>query len=316
MTPAFDRVRTLLARGFPPAAMERRIEPALADWSHEYLRAVDRGARWRARWVLVSGATSVLKVIGLVAIDRTIQACVRPDAATRAATRTSLPIFVAVVSLATAVFAWLPFNTTPTYPARSSQDLLLLIPQALPLAIPLGLLASIVVGLHRRLSGNAAIAVLTGALMCSVVSFTTVAWLAPATNQVYRTRVVGYEPAKGDNELTLGEVQAQVEAIRAFDPAAPARRLSVNFHMRWAYAWAPLVAALFGLAAARRVRRPPTRAILALVACVGWLLLVRAGAYFAYRGDLAPLLGAWLPNLTFIVAALLASSRAPRSAAS
>jgi hypothetical protein len=300
MTSAFDRVRTLLARILAPAAMERRVEPALADWSHEYFRAVTRGTRWRARWVLVSGAMNVLTVVGLVTLDRCVGALVHPDAATRAAMTTSLPIFVAVVSLATAVFAWLPFNTTPTLSAREPQDLLFLIPQALPLAIPLAIVAAIVIGLRSRLSGDVAIVVLTGALSCSVVSLATVAWLAPATNQAYRTHVLGWEPPKGDNELTLSEMRARIAAIRAFDPEAPARRLSVNYHVRWALSWTPLTLALFGLAVTRSARRAITRAVVSLLACAAWLLLLRTGAFVAYKGVLDPVLGAWLPNLAFI----------------
>jgi hypothetical protein len=140
-------------------------------------------------------------------------------------------------------------------------ELLYLIPQALPIAVPLGLMVANVSGLRTSVNGLA-VWILWAAVSCSVVSFLTLGWWAPAANQAFRVKVIGHEIPKGDNELTVGEIDTRIEQIRAFDPAAPARRLSVLYHTRWALSVTPLVMAMFELALIGRSRRSTGGAVL------------------------------------------------------
>jgi lipopolysaccharide export LptBFGC system permease protein LptF len=294
--------------------MERRIEPALADIRNECLEAHHHGQLWRARRLQLIGVVTIVKVLALVTLEHEVGSLLRSDATTRSALLRLAALFIVVVTMATVALASVPFNTMPVPRPMGAQELLYLIPQALPIALPVGLMFAIVSGLRTSLNGRLAVWILAAAVSCSVVSFVTLGWWAPASNQVFRVKVTGREMAKGDNELTLGELGTRIEAIRAFDPAAPARRLSVLYHARWALSVTPLVLAMFALALSGRRRRTTVGGdlITALLLSWGFVLLLVWTNHLAFRGSVPPLVGAWLPNLTFVgvtAAAMLWSLR-------
>lgn len=133
------------------------------------------------------------------------------------------------------------------------------------------------------------------------MSLLTLGWLAPASNQAYRVRVVGFEIPKGDNELSLGEIAARIGQIRVFDPSAPARRLSTLYHTRVALSATPLVLTVFSLVMIARIgRRRVARVSAALLTCSGFTFLLVWAAYLAFRGAVAPMVAAWLPNSIFV----------------
>ena len=317
MTPTtIDRLRRLGTRICTAAAMERRIEPTLADLRNECLEAYHRGRPWRARWIEVLGVLAIVKVILLVTLDRGAEHLLRPDAEMRSALLKLGAMFGAVVTVTAVALAWVPFNTMPVPHPVDAGELLYLIPQALPIAVPIGLAIAIVFGLSASLPGRLAVWILSAAVTCSVVSFLTLGWWAPVSNQAYRTRIVGQEIAKGENELTLGELSARIEEIRAFDPAAPARRLSVMYHTRWALSVTPLVLAVFALVITGHSRRRTAGSALgAVLSSGGFALLLMWTNYLAYRGSVPPSLGAWLPNITFLgmTMALALGSRKQRA---
>ena len=314
--PMIERLRRLGMRMCAAAAMERRIEPTLADIRNECLEAYHRGRPWRARWIELVGVLAILKVIILVTLECGTESLLQPDAELRSALLRLSAIFGVVVAVTTLALAWVPFNTMPVPRPIDAGELLYLIPQALPIAVPIGLTIAIVFGLGASLSGRLAVWILSAAATCSVVSFLTLGWWAPASNQAYRTKIVGQEIAKGENELTLGELGARIEQIRAFDPAAPARRLSVLYHTRWALSVTPLVLAVFALVITRHSRRITVGSALGgVLASGGFALLLIWTNYLAFRGSVPPSLGAWLPNITFLgmTAALTAYSRGHRA---
>jgi hypothetical protein len=308
MTSLIDRLRRLAAWLCTPASMERRIEPALADLRNEYLDAISRGRYWKSRWIQATGSLIVLNVVFLVTLERGVRSVTAPDARTRTALFESAGIFAIVVALATVVLAWLPFSRTHVPRSPEAHELLYLVPAALSLAIPFGLIPSIVLGVRGRFSGQVRNLVLVWALGCSMVSFANLAWLMPATNQAYRTSVLGIEPGKGPNELTLREIARQIELAPVSGPVAPARRFSFSYHMRWAYSFAPLAVALFALAVTWRVRHTLVMAAVTAAACGGWAVFVMLGTTLAHGGHLAPPLGAWMPNIASIGAAVLMRS--------
>jgi lipopolysaccharide export system permease LptF/LptG-like protein len=281
--------------------MERRVEPTLADWQNEYLEAVQQGRHWPSRWIQFAGVLAVFKVVALVTLEQSAHELAHLDADTRRALARVSAIFGAVTTTATAVLAWVPLNAMPVADPIDLQELLLLIPQALPLAIPLGLTAAVLLGLAGRVPTRIVVGTLTWAAICSVMSFLTLGWLAPASNQAYRTKVVGREIAKGDNELTLDELGTRIEQIRAFDPSAPARRLSTLYHVRVALSATPLVLAVFSLVTISRIRgRRGGRVSASLLACGGFTFLFVWTAYLAFRGAVPPPMAAWLPNIVFL----------------
>ena len=296
-----ERLRRLATRMCTAAAMERRIEPTLADLRNECLEAYHRGRPWRARWIEGVGILAIVKVITLVTLERGSESLLHPDVEMRSALLRLGAIFGAVVTVTALALAWVPLNTMPVPRPIDAGELLYLIPQALPLAVPIGLTMAIVFGLRAFSSGRLAVWILSAAVTCSVVSFLTLGWWAPASNQAYRTKIVGHEIAKGENELTLGELGTRIEQIRAFDPAAPARRLSVLYHTRWALSVTPLVLAVFALVSTRHSRQITVGSALgAVLASGGFALLLIWTNYLAFRGSVPPSLGAWLPNITFL----------------
>jgi Lipopolysaccharide export system permease LptF/LptG len=302
MTPTtIDRLRRLGARICTAAAMERRI---------------DRGRPWQARWIEVLGVLVIVKVIVLLTLDRGTESLLRPDAEMRSALVRLGAIFGAVVTVTAVALAWLPFNTMPLPRPFGAVELLYLIPQALPVAVPIGLTIAIVIGLRASLAGRLAVWILSAAVTCSVASFLTLGWWAPSSNQAYRTRIVGREIAKGERELTLGELGTRIEEIRAFDPAAPARQLSVLYHTRWALSVTPLVLAVFALMiTSHSRRRTAVRALGAVLWCGGFALLLSWTNYLAFRGRVPPSLGAWLPNITFLGATMALALRSRKQTA-
>ena len=86
-----------------------------------------------------------------------------------------------------------------------------------------------------------------------------------------------------------------------FDPSAPARRSSVLYHNRWALSVTPLVLAMCALALTRQRRRTTVDDALAtLLVSGGFAVLLVWTNNLAFRGSVSPLLGTWLPNLTFM----------------
>ena len=296
-----NRLRRVICRVCDPSAMERRVEPTLADWQNEYLEAVQQGRHWTSRWVQFAGMLAVAKVVALVTLEQPAHALAHLDPDTRWALAKMSVIFGVVTTVATGALAWVPFNAVPVGHPVDLQELLLLIPGARPIAIPIGLTAAILLGLAGRVSRRIIVGALTWAAICSVMSFLTLGWLAPASNQVYRTKVMGHEIAKGDNELTLDELATRIEQIRAFDPSAPARRLSTLYHLRIALSATPLVVTVFSLVTISRIRgRRGGRLSASLLACGGFTFLLVWTAYLAFRGAVPPPMAAWLPNVIFV----------------
>ena len=70
MTRPGDRLRRVAARFCSRSAMERLIDPAVADLQAEYQAAVQTGSAWTRVWTLLRGYTACLKVITLCACAR------------------------------------------------------------------------------------------------------------------------------------------------------------------------------------------------------------------------------------------------------
>ena len=102
-----------------------------------------------------------------------------------------------------------------------------LVPQALPLSIPIGLTFGILCGLGRvSASYRSRAVILSLAAAASFVSFTMLAWVVPMANQAFRVAIAGQPLAKGSRELTLGELRM-----------APAMTLRLHHTSAFAAAW-------------------------------------------------------------------------------
>jgi lipopolysaccharide export LptBFGC system permease protein LptF len=160
----------------------------------------------------------------------------------------------------------------------------------------------------RPRSSRLVVIILLLALGGSAVSFANIAWLTPASNQLYREEAIGRPVPRGDGELTLSELQSSAGLF--------SNPRSFLYHARVVLAVAPLTFVVFGLVIATR-RLTRTAAVMsvsaALICCEGGLIW---GAVFTANGVLPGPIAAWLPQAaliatTILVSVFVRSNRAP-----
>jgi Lipopolysaccharide export system permease LptF/LptG len=315
MTEPGARLRSLAARHFDARIMERLIDPVIADLQHEHTTAIRRGRIWRSRKIRFTGYYAALKVIAITTVRHASRGRTATDR--RALSRTIAFSLVGVIVL-TAVLVWPALSTNPRFGAHTSSWLILyLLPQAIALALPFGLMFGILLGLRDRPTTahvQRMIAVL--AIACAIVAFVNDAWLFPAANQAFRELYAGRPIPRGSNELSLG-VLASKAALHLFSGGLRQRLVEFEVHNRVALAFSPFALALFSLgviAAKRRNRGPITMASAALALSFAYFWMLswsRAGV----RGEwLPPEVAAWGPDFVFLAIGLLLFRRRPSSA--
>jgi lipopolysaccharide export LptBFGC system permease protein LptF len=195
-----------------------------------------------------------------------------------------------------------------------------LLPQALPLAIPIGLAFAVAVGLSGRATMNVAKAMTLAMAAASLLSFATLVWGLPAGNQAFRTLVaevarsngelVPSNSQKGPNEMTLAELSRDISSFAASGRHQLARRYLWTFHLRFALAVAVLAVAVLLLAVP--VNHRLFRGLIAFATCFSYWALLYIGEFAIQRDYLAPFAGAWLPNMVLAAAAIVALSYSTR----
>jgi hypothetical protein len=311
MTRPGTRLRLLAQRLCDRSTVERLIDPAIADLQHEYEEAIRRGLMWRARGIRLTGYAVLGKVAAVAAARQALAE--RTSAEHRAVGRT-------VVFSLGAVIVLTPLLLFPALGRFSHRDVstssllvVYLIPQALAVAIPLGLVFGILLGLRDQPStARVNWTILALALLCSSLAFFVVAWLMPAANQAFREMIAGRPLLRGLNELTLGELASADPArvTRVISAGVTTRRLAWEFHLRLVLACAPLVLGLFSIAVTTGPRRNYGRvamSVAALMASLGYVLLFDVRQRVVNSDWVPPLVAAWLPNLVFLMLALLFS---------
>ena len=295
--------------------VERIVEPAIADLQKEYWAVADRVRRVR---VLMAGYAAILQVIALCALRVRVS---RDDGLTIVRTMAwSFTLMIAV----TAVLMLPPLSMVDG--SVSTTVLASLIPQAVPLAIPIGLAFGIALGMSRCTHTRATMRViLLFALAGSLVSFATLAWLMPASNQRFReslTQKAGVEVrlTKGPNEMTFSELKRQAAIAAHADDWFRSGTYAWAFHLRFALSVASIV--LAGLLLVTPLILKAARILAALLACVAYWALLYAGEGLAiyssgpgyhHAGTIPIIVGAWLPNIGLAAAAMLiAASRSLR----
>ena len=301
------RLRAIAALIFTDQTIRLAVDPWIADLQAEYGAALRQARSWRARWVLVTGFFVSVKVLILCGYEDLFRTRhdIQNDA--QALVRTAGFSFVAIVVMT--ILLMVPFLPVVQSPrAGHTRMLLLTIPQALVVAVPVGFTLGILYGLRglvvsRRVAGM----VLIAATVCSIVSFVLVSLIIPKTNQAFRqvlwSRVAITGPSslpKGLNELTLGELREQIDSLSRAGRAFDARLLSVHYQGRWALPWATLALAVFSLSLISR--HDVGRLALTVIACGACFFyeFLRFRAFeLARDGALPAVLAMWLPNLVF-----------------
>jgi hypothetical protein len=279
--------------------MEFLIDPVVADLQMEHGKAVSGGRVWKGRWVRVLGYIAFAKVFAWAGLRGTRLAWHNWSREDHLALVRVLWLSVIGVP---AVSLILYLNEIPTLldlrrmNPQSSLTVLtsFLIPSTLALGLPLGLAMSIAATSGRALSRRVRAAVILIAVAASAGSLINVAWVTPWANQAYREEIMGRPVPRGQNELTLAELNR--EPGGAF-----------MFHTRMVLAIAPLTFAVFGVVTAtrRRFRRVAAMSV-AGAGGVGYVLLLMVGEVMSRRGLVPPVFAAWSPQLLlFAVSSLL-----------
>jgi hypothetical protein len=286
--------------------MERLVDPTVSDLQTEYEDAVTRGRTWESARIWIVGHIALVHVIvlhgGLIGMnthcDRTSddRRAVRRAVAASAAIAIAGTIFITVGPFVNLV-SW----SRPHILEFASYA----IPQALSVSMPIGLTFGILWGLGRTpASRRTRAVVLALALGVCAVSFTMVAWVAPTSNHAFRVSMAGRPLLKGANELTLGELRAQIAAGRGVAPAVSpfdTRRLTLRYHQRWALASAPFVLALFAMACTSRRQWRRMMPFLAGALAIAVYYAIMLWALGAGRDEwLSPFAAAWAPNAVFL----------------
>ena len=299
MTRPGDGLRRIAARFCDQRTMERLVEPIVADLQAEYDAASAHGD-WRARWVVWRGYGALWKALGLHCIMSTLQPS-SSDA--NHSMRRVMAFSIGALVIMTALLILPPMLDFKWVggPLEKLRLILLLVPQALPLSIPMGICIGVVCAMRgRRTSPRHVAAVLAIAAVASFAVWTMLEWGVPAANQAFREilaarlgdgRIVNLDP--GLNELGLSRLSQRTDA-----PAIQHSRLL------WALCFATGPLALFSLGVAGVVRRFSAAIAVSFTAIVlYWAFMasideaVRDGTF---RGA-----GAWVGNILFLLAGVL-----------
>jgi lipopolysaccharide export LptBFGC system permease protein LptF len=195
--------------------------------------------------------------------------------------------------------------------------LALLVPQALPIAIPLGMMMGVFAWSRRREGATRRLLpVVSAAVGCSLASFFVLVRVAPDANQAFRQTVfdayVSADQAgstaplplpRGANELTMGQLRSFVASDTMLTPPDDIRSLAFVYYRRWALAAASLVLTAFALAVAARWGHRRRRMVSATAAGIAAYVILLPAVGRGFFGG-APAAAAWTPNAALLVAAL------------
>jgi hypothetical protein len=293
--------------------MERIVDPLLADLEREYSDAIHHGRLWRSRLILIL-ATSLLKTIAMCQTGVGIRGSHAWTLEDREALSRALKFSAAAAVVATLALAVPPF-TNPHVGVFHPRMFVYVVPQAIVLAVPIGFTLGVFLGLRgRTLSARSTGTVLACAVFCSFACLATLAWIVPPANQEFRQAVFGQTQGgmpvmKSFNELTLGELSERLRSSRRtglidWDPLV----LAYTYHLRWAISCATLVLALFSLAMTRLMVARWAVALAALGTPPSYYALLWAGRAWTLRETLPAFVGAWLPNMVFVLVWLALSA--------
>jgi lipopolysaccharide export LptBFGC system permease protein LptF len=295
--------------------MTRLIDPLIADFQVEYADAVQRGWRWKSRWLQFGAWTAFFKVIVICTWTGWL-AWHRWTADERRMLVRALTFSGVLVSAMTLLLEITPFMPALRY-WRSARLWLYLLPQALPLSITIGATLGIVFGVGgRAFSRRVTSGLVVLALTASVASLINLGWIVPAANQAFRIAVAGRaDLPKGAPELTLGELSQEIDLVERNQNGrvywysttweGHVRELAFNYHNRWALSLSPLVFTLLALSiAAGGAFKRWMLAVAAGGAFFSYYQLLYAGRAWVLSGSMPAYVSAWSPNAIFLTAAL------------
>jgi hypothetical protein len=298
-------LRRLLARVCSADTMARVVDPTLAD------------IRWestRAAWL---GYFSLAKALAFHAVISL------PSIARRAWSDDEYAIpRMTLVTLAAALLSAAALMAPPVWAAqgigrfRGVLLVLTLLPQALMLTLPAALLLAVPLGVrHRPRSPRLARRTMALAIVVSLATLALVVWAVPAANQAFRILVSGNPGLQpGPFEKGFAALREQIDTLNLTPGGrVVARQLEFSLQIRLALAFAPVPLALLALGISGSPtgnRRPWLIGGIALLSYAIGMFPLAIGIGLLLRGSaVPPLLLAWMPNTLTAAIALLLLSR-------
>lgn len=302
------RLRAWAIRYCPPVAIEHLIDPLIADMQWEYADAVARGDAWGTRRALAAGYWAFWRVVVRHAPIWSAQCAHRWAADGDWAVVRAIGYALLALTLLTAALLAPPLLSMRARQQLSVWLVVTVLPQAMALSVPVGVLVGTLCGLHGRLvTPRIRRGILALGLVVSAVMLATIGWVIPEANQAFRVAVAGRHIERGAAELPVQTLREQALTMKSAGQrwgSGPelvrAGKLFVDYHSRWAIAAAALVLSIFALGVtALRVGGVATTLMGSLAPAV----------YLAYLFELGsvqnPLLShetiavvlAWLPNI-------------------
>lgn len=226
-----------------------------------------------------------------------------------------------LVALVAMVTLTVVLEIPPLLSASSSTEAwlsLYSIPQALILAIPLGITVGILFGVPCK---PASMALIGGILCCAVtasmVSFVILTTIVPESNSAYHASALGSTQfTKAGNELTRQEMRDEINRLASSGLPSEARNLDVYYHSRWALAFAAMPLSLFALwFATRRHVRGFTKGFVAALAFLIYLGALAGAEQAARSGVLPPITIGWLPVALLALNGMAVRSRSAKGSA-
>jgi hypothetical protein len=195
----------------------------------------------------------------------------------------------------------LPYLFHSPVPVDARQWLLMalfLAPQALVIAVPVGLTVGMVFGARSRVSSRSLPVVLMFAISASLLTFAIAGWVVPASNQAYRFAAVQWKwhPMRGAAERNLVELHSLMGG------ASASWDVAVSYYARFAVSCSPMAFALFGVWAA--TLGGVTRRLLAVATACAYVALIMAVDPQQAKA-FSPFIVAWFPTTSIAALASL-----------
>jgi hypothetical protein len=281
---------------FRPPTIERLIDPIISDLQIEYNATL--GGSWRRRGVLLRAYCGFWKALAIHTV-----LSVGGGSAERNEFRRAIAFSCLACAIGTVLLALPPLVNGIRLPTGKTHQLMLaltLIPQALPISIPVGVCIGIMsAGCGRTLTRRHLLNTLMIGFTAACVVWVVLEWGVPLGNQTFRDIVIA--------EVTDGRVVHIEPGLNELGFSGLARRKDVaavrHYHLLWALSFAAIPLAMFTLATGARLRHPVSRGSVILLMLFAYYVLLWVSHSSLRHG--APILVTWAPNVVFLTAGLM-----------
>jgi hypothetical protein len=281
------------------STIERIVDPILADLQVEYAAAA--GSSWRRRGVLLRAYLGFWKAL---IIHAALSMGGRSGPGEEAVFRRAIGFACLAFALVTVLLALPPLADGISVVRGKAQQVMLaltLVPQALPISIPVGMCIGMMSAIRaQRVTRRDFLVTLTIAFTATCLVAAVIEWGLPHANQKFREMVIA--------ELTDGRVVHIEPGLNELGFSGLARRTDVTavrqYHLLWALTFAAIPLAVCSLAVAARLRRAVSRASLIVVMLFGYYEILWVSENSLRHG--APVIVVWAPNVVLLAAGLIA----------